>query len=104
MLLDAYAYSEMFSIGGSSMVAIQTDVETTDGYGNIFIETSNNKISWVIVHFIDENGAIKWAKPVSASSFEHIFDITDISTGWIRIKYARDFGTGGLTFWISAKK
>jgi hypothetical protein len=108
LLLNADAYGDDISIGHARNVSIQTDVVTTDGYGNIRIQCSNNRDNWVDIWFVDENGTVKTGKEVLGASLTHMFDVSDIAAGWARVKYemndAYGSGTGGLNYYVNVKK
>jgi hypothetical protein len=108
MVMSADGYSDDISIGHARNVSIQTDVVTTDGYGYIHIQCSNNRENWVDVWFVDENGTVQQYKEVLKASFSHMFDISDIAAGWARVKYEKNdgyaSGTGGLSYYVNLKK
>jgi hypothetical protein len=108
MVMSSDGYSDDISIGHARNVSVQSDVVTTDGYGHIKIQCSNNRDNWVDVWFVDENGTVQSGKEILGASLSHMFDISDIAAGWARVKYEKNdgyaSGTGGLSYYVNVKK
>lgn len=104
MILNATQNSDHISIGHASRCAIHVVVDNVDAYGEVVIQASNNRTNWVDVYWKDENGVTQDGYDVTTGNdLNHIFD-ADTAAGWLRVRYERVSGSGGLWFYVNTKK
>ena len=107
MVLNQTQTSDYISIGHAEHFGVQVIVDNTDAVGKLTVEASNNRTDWVTLWWV-KDGYDKVMYDgynfTSGNRVNHIFSCDNISCGWIRLKYVRTSGTGGLTFSASAKR
>lgn len=98
--------SDFFNIGYARSASIQVVVDNTDADGYLKPQVSNNKTNWVDVAFVDEDGVVQadGYHLLSGQDANHMFDISDVAAGWLRLFYDRTSGTGGANFYVHVKK
>lgn len=106
--LGADYASDAIEAGSFSQVAVQVKVEVAaDAYGTVRIQGAiDPDLGWSNIAFVDQNGAIQdgYALPDNkVQDIVHIFDLSDVGVGWIRVKYDRTSGQGGLTWKVHKK-
>jgi len=103
MTLDESQTSDDISIGHHARCAVQVVVDNTDAVGEISIQGSCNRSNWVDLNYEDVNGDLQDGYDVtSGADVNHVFD-TDTALPWLRVRYVRTSGTGGLNFYIHTK-
>lgn len=98
--------TDHFNIGPARAASIQIIVDNTDADGYMKPQVSNDRSNWVDVAFVDENGVTQTDgyHLLSGQNANHMFDLTSVSAGWLRLFYDRTSGTGGCDVKVHVKK
>lgn len=96
-------------VGQARGASIHVSVDNTDAVGTLRVQASNkadvDNSYWVNLGFPDEDQVIQDGYAVtSGDSFTHIFEMSNITVGWLRLYYERTSGTGGCSFWPIVKR
>jgi len=99
--------SKHFSIGASRSASIQCVIDNADADGYLLPQVSNKpSAGWATVAFVDENGVVQadGYHVLAGQNVNHIFDLSDVAAGWLRLYYDRTSGTGGLNYYVHFKR
>lgn len=101
MVLDADRNSKTFHVPGN-FVAVQL-VWTGDAVGTIYIQESWNKGNhWATLQHYDNEGAQSDGIAVSSAD-DTVINLLNTRLDFLRVKYVRTSGTGGLSFYVFSK-
>lgn len=105
-VLDGDFTSDIYSLNGIQTASIQCVIETSDAYGEIALEKSNNASNWLRVYYIDQTDftTVQDGYDLTGSACHPMFELDGISYGYLRLKYTRTSGTGGITWQVVTKK
>lgn len=98
--------TDSISLNGIQSISIQTVVDTSDAYGEIAYEKSNDATNWTRVYYVDDTdlSTVQDGYDLTGSSCRPMVEFPQVTYGFIRIKYTRTSGTGGLTWRAVTKK
>lgn len=111
--LDGYAVlnedhgSDWFNIGPYRSSSIQVVIDNADAVGVLVPQVSNKpEMGWASVTFVDENGVVQpdGYSVLAGQNVSHLFDLSDVSAGWMRLLYTRTSGTGGMNYYVHNKR
>jgi hypothetical protein len=104
-LVNADFGSDFVNIGPARSASVQVVLTNSNAAGTLRVQTSNNKSNWVNVPFVDETNTIVDGYSVtSGNNVNHIFDLTDISSSWARLKYESTSGRGSMHYYWQLKR
>jgi hypothetical protein len=106
-ILDEDHGSDHFNIGPFRSTSIQVVVENVDADGYLMPQVSNKPTAgWATVAFVDENGVVQadGYHVLAGQDVNHIFDLSDVAAGWMRLFYDRTSGSGSMSYYVHNKR
>jgi len=85
-----------------SMAAIQC-VYTGNPEGQFSVQISNDKSRWYRVRWFDLDGYRYDGYTLNGSPGHFMLEFQNLEAGWLKLRYVRTSGEGGLTYHYKAK-
>lgn len=105
LLLGATSNGDSIFVGHAVRLGVQTVVDNTDAAGTLKLQISNNGTDWIDGYFtLADGGTLMDSYAVAAGHPFDLFITQEVYSAFSRLRWERNSGTGGLTYYIKVKK